>query len=400
MDGLDANGYKQPTPIQDQVIPHIIERRDVIACAQTGTGKTAAFLLPLTDYLINNAYKKDISAVIIVPTRELALQISQQMEAFSYYTQISSIAVFGGNGGEAFVEEKRALQNGVDVVICTPGKMIAHLNMGYVNFKRIQTLVLDEADNMLDMGFHADIMKIISYMPKERQTLLFSATMPPKIKQLAQSILVNPIEISVAVSKPNENIQQGVFLVNNGQKMELVKNILSQKSFDCVLIFGSKKQSVKDLAFKLKRAKFEVAEIHSDLEQREREDVINKFKGGKIKILVATDILSRGIDVDGIDLVINFDLPKEGEDYIHRIGRTARGENAHGTAYTFVEEREQYNFLKIQELVGKEIPKLPIPEVLGAAPQWKSKEELSSKSARSSNHNKGGKPRWKPKPKQ
>jgi ATP-dependent RNA helicase RhlE len=368
LDGLDASGYINPTPIQAEVIPHVLDKRDVIACAQTGTGKTAAFLLPLIDNLIEHKLDNDISALIIVPTRELAVQISQHMEGLSYYTDVSSIAIFGGGDGKAFVEEKNALSRGADVVICTPGKFISHLNMGYVKLSKLQCLVLDEADRMMDMGFHDDIMKIIGYLPTQRQTLLFSATMPVKIKQLSQKILQNPIEISVAISKPNENIVQGAFIVFENQKIELVKHVLAQKEFESVIVFCSKKQNVKTLAHQLKRAKLNVAEIHSDLEQHEREDVMNKFKAKRISVIVATDILSRGIDVEDISLVINYDIPHDGEDYIHRIGRTARGSNGSGTAYTFIAEREQKAFRQIEELLGKEVPKLALPQHLGNGP--------------------------------
>ena len=368
LDGLDASGYINPTPIQAEVIPYVLEKRDVIACAQTGTGKTAAFLLPLIDNLIDNKHEHDISALIIVPTRELAVQISQHMEGLSYFTEVSSIAIFGGGDGKAFVEEKNALSRGADVVICTPGKMISHINMGYVKLSKLQCLVLDEADRMMDMGFHDDIMKIIGHLPKQRQTLLFSATMPAKIKQLSQKILHNPIEVNVAISKPNENIVQGAFLVYDAQKIELVKHVLAQKEFNSVIIFCSKKLHVKALAHQLKRAKLNVAEIHSDLDQAEREDVMGKFKAKRLNILVATDILSRGIDVEDIDLVINYDIPHDGEDYIHRIGRTARGTNGSGTAYTFIAEKEQKGFKQIEELLGKEVPKLPLPAHLGEGP--------------------------------
>lgn len=368
LDGLDASGYINPTPIQAEVIPYVLEKRDVIACAQTGTGKTAAFLLPLIDNLIDNKHEHDISALIIVPTRELAVQISQHMEGLSYFTEVSSIAIFGGGDGKAFVEEKNALSRGADVIICTPGKMISHINMGYVKLSKLQCLVLDEADRMMDMGFHDDIMKIIGHLPKQRQTLLFSATMPAKIKQLSQKILHNPIEVNVAISKPNENIVQGAFLVYDAQKIELVKHVLAQKEFNSVIIFCSKKLHVKALAHQLKRAKLNVAEIHSDLDQAEREDVMGKFKAKRLNILVATDILSRGIDVEDIDLVINYDIPHDGEDYIHRIGRTARGTNGSGTAYTFIAEKEQKGFKQIEELLGKEVPKLPLPDHLGEGP--------------------------------
>jgi ATP-dependent RNA helicase RhlE len=310
------------------------------------------------------------------------------MEGLSYYTDVSSIAIFGGGDGKAFVEEKNALSRGADVVICTPGKMISHLNMGYVKLSKCQVLVLDEADRMMDMGFHDDIMKIIGFLPKQRQTLLFSATMPDKIKQLSQKILHNPIEISVAISKPNANITQGAFLVYDAQKIELVKHVLSQKEFSSVIVFCSKKQNVKALTHQLKRAKFNVAEIHSDLEQSEREDVMNKFKARKISVLVATDILSRGVDVDDIDLIINYDIPHDGEDYIHRIGRTARGTNGSGTAYTFIAEKEQKGFREIEKLLEKEVPKLALPAHLGAGPAAFVHQAKSSGAAGGSSHGK------------
>lgn len=368
LDGLDASGYFSPTPIQAEVIPHIMDQKDVIACAQTGTGKTAAFLLPLIDNLIDNKHPEHVSALIIVPTRELAIQINQHMEGLSYFTNISSLVIIGGGDGAAFEQEKRSLKKGADVVICTPGKMISHINLGYVKFDKIQTLVLDEADRMMDMGFHDDIMKIIGTLPKQRQTLLFSATMPTKIKQLSQKILINPVEVNIAISKPNENIVQGAFIAYEPQKIELVKHVLAQKEFECVIVFCSKKQNVKALTHQLKRAKINVAEIHSDLTQSEREDVMGKFKAKRINVLVATDILSRGIDVEDIDLVINYDVPNDGEDYIHRIGRTARGTKETGTAYTFISDKEQKKFLVIEELLGKEVPKLPLPEHLGEGP--------------------------------
>ncbi len=369
LDGLDASGYTTPTPIQAEVIPHILDGRDVIASAQTGTGKTAAFLLPLIDNLIDGKHESAISGIIIVPTRELAIQISQHMEGLSYFTEVSSIAIYGGGDGKAFITEKNALTRGADVIICTPGKMISHLNMGYVNLKHLQFLVLDEADRMLDMGFFEDIMRIISLLPKERQTLLFSATMPVKIKQLAQKILINPIEVSVAISKPNEKITQGMYMVYEPQKIQLVKHILAQKEFDSIIIFCSKKIAVKQLSAQLARAKLNVAEMHSELMQSERDDVMNKFKAKKIRILVATDILSRGIDVDDIDLVINYDAPNEGEDYIHRIGRTARGSSS-GLAYTFITEKEGYKLQNIEKILGKEVPKLALPEFLGKGPAY------------------------------
>lgn len=340
-------GYETATPVQEQVIPPIIAGRDIIAFAQTGTGKTAAFLLPVIHKLLTVPHDANhINAMVIVPTRELAVQIAQSLEAIAYFTPISSIAVYGGNDGALFSAEKKALSHGVDMVICTPGRMIAHLNMGYVKLDGLKYLVLDEADRMLDMGFYDDIIRIISYLPRERQNLLFSATMPPKIKKLAASILQNPVEINIAISRPPEKIVQEAFVVYESQKIPLVKYILTQSNFESVLVFCSRKQNVKALTAELKRAHLQADQIHSDLEQEKREQVLIDFRNKKLKILVATDILSRGIDIEDIDLVINYDVPNDGEDYVHRIGRTARAATE-GTAYTFIEEKEQNKFARI-----------------------------------------------------
>jgi ATP-dependent RNA helicase RhlE len=368
MDGIDAMGYEEATPVQEQVIPHILSGRDIIAAAQTGTGKTAAFLLPVIDRLLTHPHQgHKINAMIIVPTRELAVQISQVLEGISYYTDISSIAIYGGNDGASFANERKALSSGVDIVICTPGRMISHLAMGYVKLDALSYLVLDEADRMLDMGFYDDIVKIISHMPAKRQNLLFSATMPPGIRKLANNILKDPAEINIAISKPPEKIKQGVFLVYEPQKIPLVKFVLQQKQFDSVLVFCSSKLNVKRLTEELKRAKFPADQIHSDLEQTQREQTLIDFKTGKVKILVATDILSRGIDIEDISLVINYDVPHDGEDYVHRIGRTARAATT-GTAYTFVTEKELYKFHRIEKLLGHAVPKETVPEQFGPAP--------------------------------
>jgi len=369
-EGIEAMHYQTATPIQKQVIPAIIEGKDIIASAQTGTGKTAAFLLPLIHKLITSPHDaNNINAMIIVPTRELAIQIGKTLEGLSYFTPISSISVYGGNDGVMFTAEKKALSTGVDIVICTPGRMIAHLNMGYVKLDGLKYLVLDEADRMLDMGFNEDIMKIISYLPKQRQTLLFSATMPIKIREMARRILREPLEINIAISKPPEKILQQAFIVYETQKVCLVKHVLHQKAFNSVLIFCTKKQNVKQLSKTLKGHRFSVEEIHSDLEQDKREQVLLDFKNKKLKILVATDILSRGIDIEDIDLVINYDVPRDNEDYIHRIGRTARA-SSNGTAYTFVTEKEQREFSKIEKLLGHSVMKAAVPEHFGAVPVY------------------------------
>ena len=373
VEGIEASGYETATPVQEQVIPIILAGRDLIASAQTGTGKTAAFLLPVIHKLIESKIEDQVNALVIVPTRELAVQIAQNMEGLSYFTSISSIAVYGGGDGSSFSNEKQALSKGADVVICTPGRMIAHLNMGYVKLKGLQYLVLDEADRMLDMGFYDDLMKIISYLPAKRQNLLFSATMPSKIRDLAKKILHNPAEINISISKPPEKIVQEAFIVYETQKIPLVKFLLKHKDFKSVLVFCSKKNNVKQLTRDLKQARFSVEEIHSDLDQSQREQVLLDFKSRRLKILVATDILSRGIDIDNIDLVINYDVPNDGEDYVHRIGRTARAETD-GIAYTFVTEREQNKFLVIEELLGKPVTKAVVPEQFGPVPSYSPKK--------------------------
>jgi len=370
IDSIETMRYQTATPIQKHVIPAIIEGKDIIASAQTGTGKTAAFLLPLLHKLITSPHDvNNINAMIIVPTRELAIQIGKMLEGLSYFTNISSISVYGGSDGAMFTAEKKALSTGVDIVICTPGRMIAHLNMGYVKLDGLKYLVLDEADRMLDMGFNEDIMKIISYLPKQRQTLLFSATMPIKIREMARRILNQPLEINIAIAKPPEKILQQAFIVYETQKVALVKHVLHQKTFNSVLIFCTKKQNVKQLNKTLKGNLFSVEEIHSDLEQDKREQVLLDFKNKKLKILIATDILSRGIDIEDIDLVINYDVPRDNEDYIHRIGRTARA-SSNGTAYTFVTEKEQREFSKIEKLLGHSVIKAAVPEHFGAVPVY------------------------------
>jgi len=370
MEGIDASGYENATPVQEQVIPLVLQGKDIIASAQTGTGKTAAFLLPLINKIITDPQVDHTNtALVIVPTRELAIQIAQHMEGLSYFTSVSSIAVYGGGDGNAFVQEKKALSHGADVVICTPGKMMAHIKMGYVKLDGLKYLILDEADRMLDMGFYDDIMFIIAHLPKQRQNLLFSATMPHKIREMARKILHQPAEINISISKPNDKIVQEAFVVYEEQKIPLIKFLLKKKDFAMVLIFCSSKQSVKQLTRDLQRAGVKADEIHSDLEQEKREDVLMQFKSRRLPILIATDILSRGIDIDNIDLVINYDVPHDGEDYVHRIGRTARAA-AEGTAYTFISPREQRKFLSIEKLLGKEVVKAKVPEEFGEAPAY------------------------------
>jgi superfamily II DNA/RNA helicase len=398
LEGIEASNYENATPVQEQVIPPILQGRDVIASAQTGTGKTAAFLLPVMNQLLKNYKDGTVGALIVVPTRELAIQIAQHIEGLSYFTNLSSIAIYGGSDAQNFVAEKKALQMGADIVVCTPGRLIAHLNMGYVNFKQLQFLVLDEADRMLDMGFQEDLNKILTHIPATRQTLLFSATMPEKIRALARKILREPAEINIAISKPPEKIVQKAFVVYESQKMPLISHLLRQTPYKNAVVFCSRKQTVKELTRNLKRAGFTVEEIHSDLEQAVRENVLGAFASGRVPLLVATDIISRGIDIDTIDLVINWDVPGDGEDYVHRIGRTARAE-ADGTAYTLVSEEDQRKFGEIETLLEKEIEKATVPEDLGPTPGYDPKKRMGRPMSRGGSGNRphgGGGPKKRP----
>jgi superfamily II DNA/RNA helicase len=367
-EGLDAMGFETPTPIQEQAIPIILSKRDLIGCAQTGTGKTAAFVLPVLNKLAKFPTEAT-NTLIIVPTRELALQIDQALQGFSYFTSVSSIAIYGGGDGSAFDREKRALSEGANVIIATPGRLMAHLNMGYVKLDQLEHLILDEADRMLDMGFIDDILKITTYLPKNRQTLMFSATMAPKIRALATKLLVNPEQISLAVSKPAEGVIQGAYLVYDPQKPELTKSLFEGKEVSSAIIFASTKQKVKELERTLQKAGLNIKAIHSDLEQTEREELLRDFRSKNLRILVATDILSRGIDIEDIGLVINYDVPGDPADYIHRIGRTARAAST-GVAITYINEFDQQKFQQIETLIGSEIKKLPLPAALGAGPAY------------------------------
>lgn len=371
LEALDAMRFDECTPIQEKSIPVILEGRDLIAVAQTGTGKTAAYLLPILNKLSEGGHPEDsINCIVMAPTRELAQQIDQQMEGFSYFMPVSSVAVYGGNDGVLFEQQKRGLTLGADVVIATPGRLIAHLSLGYVDLSRVSYFILDEADRMLDMGFYDDIMQIVKYLPKERQTIMFSATMPAKIQQLANTILNNPSEIKLAVSRPADKIIQAAYVCYENQKLGIIRNLFMDEVPERVIIFASSKIKVKEVTKALKSMKLNVGEMHSDLEQVQREAVMHDFKTGRINILVATDIVARGIDIDDIRLVINFDVPHDSEDYVHRIGRTARANND-GVALTFVSEKEQSNFKSIENFLEKEIYKIPIPTELGEAPEYK-----------------------------
>ena len=406
LEALDAMRFDECTPIQEQAIPIILEGKDLIAVAQTGTGKTAAFLLPVLNKLSEGKHPEDaINCVIMSPTRELGQQIDQQMEGFSYFMPVSSVAVYGGNDGILFEQQKKGLTLGADVVIATPGRLIAHLSLGYVDLSKVSYFILDEADRMLDMGFYEDIMQIAKYLPKERQTIMFSATMPAKIQQLANTILNNPSEIKLAVSKPAEKIIQAAYVCYENQKLGIIRSLFMDEVPERVIVFASSKIKVKEVAKALKSMKLNVGEMHSDLEQAQRETVMHEFKAGRINILVATDIVARGIDIDDIRLVINFDVPHDSEDYVHRIGRTARANND-GVALTFISEKEQSNFKSIENFLEKEIYKIPIPEELGEAPEYKPRPFSKGKGGNykrkdfrgKRNNNNGGKRNNRPSP--
>ena len=368
MESLDAMNFKSPTPIQQQAVPIIMEGKDIIACAQTGTGKTAAYLLPVLNKLTESP-TENIDTLILAPTRELVLQIDQALTGFSYFCSVSSMAIYGGGDGGGFEREKNALTKGANVIVATPGKIISHLNLGYVKISQLRHFILDEADRMLDMGFLEDILKVINFLPQERQNLLFSATMPKRIRDLAAKILVEPAEVNIAISKPAERIVQAAFSVYNPQKIPLLVYLLRAKELRSVIIFCSTKSNTKAIEKELIKEKFKARAIHSDLEQSDREKVLRDFKNHELNILVATDILSRGIDIENIDLVINVDVPHDAEDYVHRIGRTARAA-ASGVAFTFINPDEQYKFHRIEELIEKEVPKARLPEEIGEGPAY------------------------------
>jgi len=393
LEALDAMRFDECTPIQEQAIPIILEGKDLIAVAQTGTGKTAAFLLPVLNKLCKGEHRQDvINCVVMSPTRELAQQIDQQMEGFSYFMPVSSVAVYGGNDGSLFEQQKKGLSLGADVVIATPGRLLSHLNLGYVDLSHVSYFILDEADRMLDMGFFDDIMQIVKHMPKERQTIMFSATMPAKIQQLANTILRNPSEIKLAVSKPAEKIIQAAYVCYERQKLGIVQHLFEQEVPEKVIVFVSSKIKVKEVTRALKMKKLNVGEMHSDLEQVQREQIMRDFKSGRINILVATDIVSRGIDIDDIRLVINYDVPNDSEDYVHRIGRTARANND-GVAITFVNEKEQSNFKNIENFLEKEIYKIPVPIELGESPEYAPRTRSNSHNNSSRNKKRfNGKP--------
>ena len=397
LEGLQAMNFLETTPVQEQAIPVILDNKDVIACAQTGTGKTAAFLLPLLNNLQTASHEEHkVNAIIMAPTRELAQQIDQQMEGFSYFTPFSSVAVYGGNDGEAWEVQKKGLTRGADVVIATPGRLLSHINLYDIDFSGVKYFILDEADRMLDMGFYDDIMKIEKLLPKERQTILFSATMPPKIQQLAKNILRNPEEISIAISRPPETILQSAYVCNDAQKEGIIRHLFTDKKPNKVILFSGSKANVKSITRTLKKMGLSAGEMHSDLDQAQRDRVMHEFKNERIDILVATDIVARGIDIDDISLIINYDVPYDVEDYIHRIGRTARAGDS-GMAITLVSPKEQFRFSQIEHFLQKVIYKIPVPSELGEAPEYiPSKKQNSGRNRRDGKHKTGTKRNKKP----
>lgn len=397
LEGLLAMGFRNATPIQQQAVPLILNKKDLIACAQTGTGKTGAYLLPIMNMIVETENRHN-NTLILAPTRELAQQIDLQVEALSYFTNISSLTVYGGGDGIAYEQQKRSMREGVDIIIATPGRLISHLSSGVLKLDQLQHLVLDEADRMLDMGFYDDIMRIVSYLPQKRQTVMFSATMPPKIRKLAASLLKHPEQVNIAISKPAEGILQQIYFVHDEQKIQLLTGILKDDAYKSVIIFASTKEKVKNLGKVFRNLGLKAEAFHSDLGQKERESILLKFKNRQLPILIGTDVLSRGIDVEGIDLVVNFDVPHDAEDYVHRIGRTARAATK-GTAITLVNSRDKRKLTSIEKLIEKQIERIPLPEHLGEAP---SETAVSPSVHRSTKKSDNGKPKrkfWKKKPK-
>ncbi len=391
LDALYDMHFEDMTPIQERCIPEILNQHDVMGIAQTGTGKTAAYLLPILSMLDDGGFPDDaINCLIMAPTRELAQQIDQAMQGFGYYLDnVGSVAVYGGNDGSRYDQEQRSLRMGADVVIATPGRLLSHIKVGNVDLSRVSFFVLDEADRMLDMGFSDDIMQIASLLPKTRQTVMFSATMPDKIQQLAKNMLHNPVMVKIAVSRPAEKIQQSAFVCYEPQKLGIIKHLFSTDQLQRVIIFSGKKDKVKDINRELRRMNINCAQMHSDLSQQERDEVMLAFKAGQVDVLVATDIVSRGIDIDDIRMVINYDVPRDPEDYVHRIGRTARADRD-GAAITFVSENDMYSFRQIEKFLGKEVEKRPLPDQLGEGPAYEPKHR-TSRASRYCHRGRGGK---------
>ena len=371
LDALYDMRFEECTPIQEGCIPEILDYHDVIGIAQTGTGRTAAYLLPVLSMLDDGGYPQDaINCVIMSPTRELAQQIDQAMQGFGYYLNgVSSVAVYGGNDGTRYDQEMKSLKMGADVVIATPGRLLSHIRMGNVDLSRVSFFILDEADRMLDMGFSDDIMQIVKLLPQNRQTIMFSATMPDKIQALAKSILNDPVEVKIAVSKPAEKIHQMAYVCHEAQKIGIIRHLFKDNKLNRVILFSGKKEKVKEIARQLRQMGVNCCQMHSDLTQQERDEVMFRFKSGQANVLVATDIVSRGIDIDDIEMVINYDVPRDPEDYVHRIGRTARADRD-GEAITLVSEADMYLFGRIERFIEKTVEKVTLPEGLGEGPEY------------------------------
>lgn len=388
LDALYDMNFSECTPIQEQAIPVALSGSDLLAVAQTGTGKTAAFLLPVINELGKREASSKVKCVVMTPTRELAMQIDAQMDGFSYFLPISSLAIYGGTDGVGFAQQQRALKSGAEVIIATPGRLLAHLQMGYVDLSEVEFFILDEADRMLDMGFYDDIMQIATRLPVERRTLMFSATMPPKIQKLAKTVLRNPVEIKIAVSRPTEKIAQSAYICPDRIKTALLCHLFETVSSKRVIVFASSKLKVKEVARELRRRHYKVGEMHSDLEQKARDVVMRDFRAAHSDIVVATDILSRGIDIDDISMVVNYDVPHDAEDYVHRIGRTARA-NTDGIAITLVGERDRRKFKFIENFLGYAVPKGEIPAELGGSKNQDSTDTDESAASQSKQRGKG-----------
>ncbi len=388
LEAIGYMGFVDATPIQEQAIPQILKGNDIIAAAQTGTGKTAAFILPIL-HKLTQQHDGTVNTLVLAPTRELAIQIDNQIQAFTYFTDINSIAVYGGSGGSDFAQEKKALTQGADIIVATPGKLLSHLKLGYVKFGNVKHVILDEADRMLDIGFYDDIVRIIGYTPKTRQTLLFSATMPPKIKKLSQEILNDPFLISIALSKPAEGVTQAIYKTNESQKAPLIDHIIKQNpDFRRIIVFSSTKKKVSEIVRGLRRKGHQVEGVSSNLEQTEREAVVNRFRSMQTRIVVATDVLARGIDIKEIDLVVNYDVPNDAESYVHRIGRTARAETK-GLAVTLVTRKDFQKFTQIEDLIEKRFDFTPLPDRIAAIKEERRSDDRRHSGNRSNRNHSG-----------
>lgn len=392
LDALDAMRFEKCTPIQEQTLQPLMDGRDLIGVAQTGTGKTAAYLLPVLNRLCTGEYPEDaINCVIMAPTRELAQQIDRQLEGFTYFMQVSSVAVYGGNDGQRYEQELRGMAKGADIIVATPGRLISHITLGNIDLSKVSFFILDEADRMLDMGFCNDIMTIAKQLPKKRQTMLFSATMPEEIRKLASDLLTDPLQVTLALAKPADGITQQAYICHEGQKLGIINSIFDSESSERVILFASRKTKVKEIARTIRKHGFNVGEMHSDLSQSERDEIMYQYKSRKIDMIVATDILARGIDIDDIRIVINYDVPRDCDDYIHRIGRTARA-GTKGRAITFVSQEDQEYFKRIEDFIEQDVPKMEVPAELGEAPAYepKKKEKRGAKGRNGRNRNTHG----------